>query len=41
MPRLHLYVPEEIAAEVALQAGSRGLSVSRYRRSKANPVIDC
>ena len=30
MPQLHLYVPEEIAAEVARQAESRGLSVSRY-----------
>lgn len=30
MPQLHLYVPEEVAAEVARRASARGLSVSRY-----------
>ncbi len=30
MPQLHLYVPEEVAAEVARRARARGVSVSRY-----------
>ena len=30
MPQLHLYVPKEIALEIARRAQSRGLSVSRF-----------
>lgn len=30
MPQLHLYVPEELAAEVARKAKARGLTVSRF-----------
>ena len=30
MPQLHLYIPEELAAEVARKARARGLSVSRF-----------
>lgn len=30
MPQLHLYVPDELAAEIARRAEARGLSVSRY-----------
>ncbi len=30
MPQLHLYVPKDVADEVARQAAARGLSVSRY-----------
>ena len=30
MPQLHLYVPKELAAEIARQARARGVSVSRY-----------
>jgi len=30
MPQLHLYVPKEIAREIARRAQSRGLSVSRF-----------
>lgn len=30
MPQLHLYVPEEVAGEIARRAEGRGLSVSRY-----------
>lgn len=30
MPQLHLYVPEELATELARRARARGLSVSRY-----------
>ena len=30
MPQLHLYVPKELANEVARRAQSRGMSVSRF-----------
>ena len=30
MPQLHLYVPKDVADEVARQAAARGISVSRY-----------
>jgi len=30
MPQLHLYVSDELAAEVETRAKKRGLSVSRY-----------
>jgi hypothetical protein len=30
MPQLHLYVPKELAKEIALRARSRGISVSRF-----------
>ncbi len=30
MAQLHLYVPDDVAAEVARKASSRGLSVSKY-----------
>ena len=30
MPQLHLYVPEDVAAEVQRRAKARGVSVSRY-----------
>ena len=29
MPQLHLYVPDEIAAQVTAQAKARGISVSK------------
>jgi hypothetical protein len=30
VPQLHLYVPKELAAEIARQARAHGVSVSRY-----------
>lgn len=30
MPQLHLYVPEELAAEIARRAEALGMSVSRF-----------
>ncbi|MFH1176045.1 MAG: ribbon-helix-helix protein, CopG family [Acidobacteriota bacterium] len=30
MPQLHLYVPEDLAAEIARRARAQGLSVSRF-----------
>ena len=30
MPQLHLYVPEELATEIARQARARRLTVSRF-----------
>lgn len=30
MPQLHLYLPEDLEAEVRRRAGERGLPVSRY-----------
>ncbi len=30
MPQLHLYVPEDLADEIARRARARGLSVSRF-----------
>jgi hypothetical protein len=30
MPQLHLYVPDDLASEIARRAEARGLSVSRF-----------
>ena len=30
MPQLHLYLPEELASKVILEAQTRGISVSRF-----------
>jgi hypothetical protein len=30
MPQLHLYVPDELAAEIARRAEAQGMSISRF-----------